>query len=831
MSVAWYRLRATFRRRRTGYLSVVLLIGLVGGLALASVAGARRTDSSFSTYLTSTDPSTMELITAIDNPALGFTSGYDPRLLKEIGRLPLVEHSATAIVFDGNMNLGAMKGVHFHLIAGASSPTFLGSLDGEYSTQDRVTLVKGRLANPNRAGEAVLTPSAAEELGVQLGSVISMPFYTDSQTLLANPGAPHLVVTVKFVGEVLASDLIVQSDLDTLSSSAVLFSPALTRELARKYSYASETSLKLAGGDASIKRVLSEMSKVFPEVAEVPVTRISSLVPTAQQAIAPEAIALGVFGGIAGLATLLIAGLIIGRSMRLGTDDAETLRALGANRAMLFGDELAGVMIALLIGALLAVLVATGLSPLTPLGPVRRVYPNPGVAFDRTVLGLGFLGLLLLVGLLAVLLARREVNRITFLRPAETWKREPRWLRSAVVSLLPISAATGLRFAFDPGRGRNATPVRSAVLGAVLAVTVLVATVTFGASLDSLVSHPPLYGWNWSDALLASFAGQEDLPSHQITTLLNEDHDIQAWSGVNFAKIKLDELTVNVLAERPGARVEPPLLSGHGLTSSDEIVLGVATMVQLHKRVGDTVTFNNGASKPITLVIVGTATMPTITKGVGMGTGALVATSDFPKKLLNIQGAQVPGPNAILVRIKAAVSPSAGYQSLERVNAEVNALPDAAGLAGGVVSVLRPAEIVNFRSMGATPAVLAGTLAVAAIAALGLTLVASVRRRRRDIALLKALGFTQRQLAVAIAWQAAAAAVVGAVVGIPLGIVVGRELWTLFARSINAVPAPTVSIWSMILVGAGALVFANLVAAIPGRTAARTPTALVLRAE
>jgi hypothetical protein len=35
----------------------------------------------------------------------------------------------------------------------------------------------------------------------------------------------------------------------------------------------------------------------------------------------------------------------------------------------------------------------------------------------------------------------------------------------------------------------------------------------------------------------------------------------------------------------------------------------------------------------------------------------------------------------------------------------------------------------------------------------------------------------------------------------------------------------------MVVVGLGALVFANLVATIPGRIAARTPTAVLLRAD
>ena len=118
--------------------------------------------------------------------------------------------------------------------------------------------------------------------------------------------------------------------------------------------------------------------------------------------------------------------------------------------------------------------------------------------------------------------------------------------------------------------------------------------------------------------------------------------------------------------------------------------------------------------------------------------------------------------------------------------------------------------------MGVTPALLASALAAGAIVALGLTLAASVRRRRRDLALLKTLGFTQRQLMAAVAWQASVAAVIGIVVGVPLGIAVGRWLWTLFARQIYAVPQPSVPVVSVALVALGALVLANVVAALPG---------------
>ena len=148
-----------------------------------------------------------------------------------------------------------------------------------------------------------------------------------------------------------------------------------------------------------------------------------------------------------------------------------------------------------------------------------------------------------------------------------------------------------------------------------------------------------------------------------------------------------------------------------------------------------------------------------------------------------------------------------------------------------VEPVQYPAEIENYRSIGATPVVLALALTAGAVVALGLTLAASVQRRRRNLALLRALGFTSSQLAVTIAWQASVAGLVGVVVGIPVGIALGRWLWTLFARYINAVPQPTVPVVSVIVVAVSALVLANVVAMLPGRSAAKTPSAQVLRGE
>jgi len=148
-----------------------------------------------------------------------------------------------------------------------------------------------------------------------------------------------------------------------------------------------------------------------------------------------------------------------------------------------------------------------------------------------------------------------------------------------------------------------------------------------------------------------------------------------------------------------------------------------------------------------------------------------------------------------------------------------------------VVGVLHPAEIVNYRTLGATPVYLGAGFAVGAVAELALTLLASVRRRQRDLALLRTLGFTGRQLLETIAWQSTIAVGIGTVVGVPLGIALGRWLWDLFARDIHAVPSPNVPLLIIALVAIGALVLANLLAIVPGRLAAKTPTVLLLRSD
>jgi ABC-type antimicrobial peptide transport system permease subunit len=122
-------------------------------------------------------------------------------------------------------------------------------------------------------------------------------------------------------------------------------------------------------------------------------------------------------------------------------------------------------------------------------------------------------------------------------------------------------------------------------------------------------------------------------------------------------------------------------------------------------------------------------------------------------------------------------------------------------------------------------------LAVSGAATLVHLLVVSVSRRRREMGILKALGFVNRQIVASVAWQATAMVGVGIVVGVPLGIVLGREVWSAFANNLGVVPVSVVDPWLLVAVVLGALVAANLLAVAPALAARRSKPQQLLRAQ
>jgi hypothetical protein len=842
----WYRFQTTFRRRWSSYLVLAVLLGLIGGVAMASMVAARRTDSSYPAFLARTNPSDL-----IVQPNGGCCSYQDyVRYLHQVAHLPHVRQvesavSVSAAIITPRGGAGTVLQSQVQLIASA---------DGLFSDQDRVTIVRGRAVNPARPDEVVASAGAATLLGLHVGSRLPVGVWSGTQKSIT-PFYRKLDLTVVGIG--VFNTQVLQDDIDRARTGFLLGAPALAREFGSCCNFDSYLGLQLAGGSREDMAVAQEYENLEntsafyaqggSQILQVlQVYDTSDIEAEAQQAIRPEAIALGVFAVIAGLASLLIGVQSISRQLQAGSPDTGILRALGAGPAATAADGLAGILAAIVAGSLLAAAVAAALSPLTLFGPVRDAEPAPGFYLDWTVLGLGVLILIVILGTASALIGYRIApHRAAARGPAAG--RGSGLVRAALTAGLPTAVIAGARFALEPGRGRTAVPVRSVITGAVLAITVVTATLTFGASLDTLVSRPALYGWDFNYALYAT-DGWGSFPP-QVTALLHRDRSVQASTGVYFLTVQIDHQhqTVPAMLSPVRPAVAPHQLTGHGLDGPGQIVLGPATLAQLHKHVGDTVTVYLGSViRGAKLQIAGTAALPTIGDTLGvhasMGTGALIATTVVPRSVFTREYGPENGPNAIFVRLRQGTSQAAGRASLQQIAAEYNKAahapqllahlgPSALEIQASVLPAQRPAAIVNYRTMGTLPAILAGGLAAGAVAALGLTLTASVRRRRRDFALLKTLGFTRSQLAATVAWQSTMIIAIGLVIGVPLGIAAGRWLWLLFASELSAVPDPVIPAASIALAALATLILANIVAALPGQAAARTRAALVLKSE
>ncbi|HEX2699408.1 MAG TPA: ABC transporter permease [Acidimicrobiales bacterium] len=790
-----------------------MLLGLVGGLSLLSVGGARRTMSAYPRFLRSANPSTM----AVDTGPV-----QDPdsaALLDRVARFPQVEQIHAYVSFNAAFLVDDRPDL-------ARPFEALGSLDGRFFDQDRFTPISGRLPNRSRPAEIAINREIARRYRLNVGDRLDIGVFSDEQTqdpdFFERPSPPQLRVSATVVGVGLFVEEVVQDDTDR--SPLILFTPALVDKVEAWHTYAWQ-GLVLRRGDADVPAVkaalVSLTGQEFPQIFRV--TSLDTF--HAQQAVRPVSIALAVFGTIAGIAALLLVGQAVGRHLQAEREPRAVARALGVTPVSGALASGIGPALAVIAGGALAVAVAIAASPTMPIGTVRQVEVQRGIDLDWTVLGFG--GAVFVVSLLAVIavLAWSEApSRVMRRSSRQGWGRPS--LSARAGRNLPTPVMIGLRLAFERGGRGDAVPVRSIIVGTVGAVAALVAAVTFGTSLTNLAGQPRLFGWNWDVALVAQ-QGYGNTRPGPTSRILGNDPDIEAWSGAFFGADQIDGHNVPLLGMDTDAKVDPPMREGRSITRDDEIVLGTATLARLHKRVGDSVTSGGGRS----LRIVGSATLPAIGVVHGdhtsLGIGGVVAPDQVPGYDRNITGTGEYGPNVLFVRFHPRADIAAVMSRLRGAADEMGAFPGALL----VTPVQRPAEIVNADDIGRSPTVLGLAVAVSAMAALVLALTAAVRRRRRDLALLKALGFTRRQLGLTVACQASATVLVGLAVGIPVGVALGRVLWTLFAHQLNVVAAPALPLASIGYVVAITLLLANLLSALPARAARNLSAALVLSTE
>lgn len=130
--------------------------------------------------------------------------------------------------------------------------------------------------------------------------------------------------------------------------------------------------------------------------------------------------------------------------------------------------------------------------------------------------------------------------------------------------------------------------------------------------------------------------------------------------------------------------------------------------------------------------------------------------------------------------------------------------------------------------MQSLPLLLGICLGLLALLTIAHLLITSVRRRQRDLAILRTIGFTHRQ---AVAWQASTLTAAALAIGVPLGIAGGRTAWLLFAQELGTRQVLDAPFLPLVVLVPIALALAVAVAAPSAESTARARLAGVLRSE
>jgi putative ABC transport system permease protein len=796
-------LRAGARARPLRWITLIALVGLVGGLVLAAVGGARRTGSVVDRF--ARDARAADV--SIEWGRAAGLGDLDPALVE---RLPQVAeaHRDQILFYRGRSDTGrTITNADMGLVA---SPDVR-----EFSAVDRDRIVAGRRPDPRRVDEIVMPKAAARSLGLPIGSTLEVRYATPAQMAAGGPVADQVHypfagprITLRVVG-LSASIPSTTAGGDYPSAQQ---SPALLRRYGTRIGgiptlqvFLRHGSADLGPFKAAVERLAGPGGVQFFTTADDRTRR--------QRSIRIQAAALWLLAALAGISALLAIGQALARLSLLDATDRAALVALGMTRPQLLWIALARAAVIAVAAAPIAVSIAVGLSPLTPVGDLARALePHPGLDADLLTLAAGAAALVLVCLLAAFPSGWRAAYRAGAGR-ADPGAASPGVSERLARAGLPPTVVTGVRLALEPGRGLAAIPARTTLVGVGLGVGTVALALVFTASLQHLTRTPRLYGQAW-DAQVGDGFGPD--AAEEARAFFEGERAIAAYTLASFAEAQIDGRRVGVLGLDPvrGLVVGPTVIDGRLPRASGEALLATRTMVDLHRRVGDVVTVGVGHRRGHVRV-VGRGVIPDLSDALRLGHGAVLTYQG----LLRLQR-QAPR-NVVFMRFSAGVNPRREVAALNR-----RAGADEFQLSGG-----RPADLQSVGQVDATPLIGAAVLGAIGLATLAHALITAVHRRRRELAVLKTLGFTRSQVRRVIAWQATTIAVVAAAIGLPVGVAVGRLVWHEFGEQLGIVPESVVPATLILLAAPATVVLANLLAAIPARAAARTAPALVLRVE
>lgn len=538
MSAIVYWTRRDLGRRWRSLLVLALLVAFAAGTVMTASAGARRGASAVDRLLARTLPATVVVLP--NEP------GFD---WDAIRALPEVEALTTFVVGDYQID-----GIPPEAWAGNFPPA-----DGDgMRTVERPVVLEGRLADPSNPHEAVISSRFTDSYGKGVGDAVTLRLFTPEQIDAfyeggaepQGPGGP--AVETRIVGVVRSGWFGEKvGDSGFVVPSAGLHAEYAPNLLGAQNSGYINALVRLEEGASAIPRFKANLAEVSSRT-DIDVWNMAESEQHLRDVTGFEATSLAVFALAAGVAAIFLVGQAVARYAAATVTDLEVLRAMGMTSAQSSWAAAIGPTLAGALGVALGAVGTVVASRWFPIGSAALFEPAPGTNVDAVVLGVAMIAVpaLVTVGALAAAwLALRSI------RPSES----PR--RSAVATAtaragMRVPVIVGTRFALEPGRGRQAVPVRPALLGAVIGVLGTLAAFTFSSGVDDAAEHPERFGQTHQLESFFGFNGSDFGPVDQVLALVADDPDVVAVNDTRLDVAQVRDVGVSVFSLDP---VDEPL--------------------------------------------------------------------------------------------------------------------------------------------------------------------------------------------------------------------------------------------------------------------------------
>jgi ABC-type antimicrobial peptide transport system permease subunit len=815
VSAVGMRARADLRRRLASVVILTVAAGLVGAVAITAFTSARRSDRAYARYRAAThEPEVLAAGCDGAHPGL-----FPPVNVDKVVGLPMVAGAERFLLVNP---VGAFTADKTSPLFGKHDPFEAGLIAPSVPDQPiPMKLMAGRFPEaPNEA--AVAWGPGYEHANVGDTIYVQMISRSVSPNEIFSGGKPPPGAFEKPIPLTVTGIVLTPNDLNGTDSTILATYPF--------YEAHRNTAFGCDAAALHLKRGLEDIP-VFGSA----ITQLESkafFFDMTQEAIVAgrsthlRSIITRLFGWLIVIAGLLVVGQALLRRTILASTEDPILRALGMSRAQITKVALVTGAIVGVGGAVIAVAVSYAASSFTTFGVAKMIDPDQGAFVDPLVTIAGVVAVVAVALLLTGVPAWRLAAAQTGIAGAAELPgaSRPSKTAAALGSIgLPVSAVAGARLALEPGHGRTATPVRSAVIGLSLTVAAMIAAFGFAASMHHFVATPALWGLTGDFGTGSPFSGK--LFEQQAVPVLERNPgltDITIGNFQNSVYVGAGDSVVSAnawgLSPAKGSPVVPTMLAGRWPTSDDEIALGAITLGQIGAKIGDRISVS-ASGKTYDMTIVGEPVFPDFGFGPGFGQGAG----------LTYEGLKRFYPSTSVGLALGRFAPGADQQAVsDEINPVLRRLQ--AAFQPGSITDLGDSTKEAQRSQN-VPLVLASLFTLSALATLIHVLITSVRRRRKDLAILRTLGFKKRQIASAVAWQSVVLALVALVIGVPAGILIGRLGWSLFATNLGVVSVPVVA-WLPVAAAIPVTIVVAVVISIgPALAARRTKPAMVLRAE